>query len=592
MPILSRASAATLLTNPALSGISEAVLAHEEIYVGYSTLISKAGAAALGYPDGGDLFQHSLLIGNTTTSLSSQTADVIPGGAPIALMVDGSERVHAVFTSVDSTTMLVSHGYDFDETLKIFEHRSLVSTEQIVNNANVVYSPDGAIDSSGSPHIVQFSHDGYWLPYITKRSGTWSYEDSSGWGLYYGEQTLALDSTQTPHIIGWQSSDEYGTKGLIKHFQKSGSEWGNETVAWLPNMIEMGNLHITADNRFYFTAYEGRNLRLFRKGADRWTNEIVARNLPFEPTAVASSVTISPDGVPFVTLQVNGDTIIYDKTSGSWQKHVVATHASHTHFGRLDPPTLLFNGDGDATIVYSDATHIYTMRLLDATSASTSILSNTISDERHDGDNGAKTVANTLLRSGVMINLNITGEQDTQGGGLDVFTGVDHLIGSGHADRLVGNGHDNGLEGRTGNDTLKGEGGSDTLVGGAGNDLLNGGMGEDTLTGGSGGDRFEFTAPGAGADTITDFHAAQGDKLVFVSENFGRLPPGTVAPARFLANTTGLAATARQRFIFNTRTGVLNYDPDGNGPLAAVAMATLSHTGRLSPGQILIVANG
>ncbi|MFD1627601.1 beta strand repeat-containing protein [Azospirillum griseum] len=67
----------------------------------------------------------------------------------------------------------------------------------------------------------------------------------------------------------------------------------------------------------------------------------------------------------------------------------------------------------------------------------------------------------------------------------------------------IGNGLDNWLAGNIGNDTLDGAVGNDTLLGGLGNDVL---------TGGSGADLFAFAA-GDGQDTITDFDAAQGDRI-------------------------------------------------------------------------------
>ena len=72
------------------------------------------------------------------------------------------------------------------------------------------------------------------------------------------------------------------------------------------------------------------------------------------------------------------------------------------------------------------------------------------------------------------------------------------------------------LNGNAGNDVLYGGSGNDTLNGGNGNDVLIGGLGNDGMTGGAGADRFMFNGLiNNGADTITDFSTAQGDKLVF-----------------------------------------------------------------------------
>ncbi|MBV7388446.1 VWA domain-containing protein [Pasteurellaceae bacterium TAE3-ERU1] len=60
-------------------------------------------------------------------------------------------------------------------------------------------------------------------------------------------------------------------------------------------------------------------------------------------------------------------------------------------------------------------------------------------------------------------------------------------------------------------------GGNDTINGGNGDDIIIGGAGNDTLTGGAGADQFVYNLKGGnGDDTITDFNAADGDKLTFV----------------------------------------------------------------------------
>ena len=69
-----------------------------------------------------------------------------------------------------------------------------------------------------------------------------------------------------------------------------------------------------------------------------------------------------------------------------------------------------------------------------------------------------------------------------------------------------------GLVGSDFNDRLFGDAGDNELRGGLGADVLNGGPGNDTLTGGPGPDTFVF-APGYGADTVTDFSAAEGDRI-------------------------------------------------------------------------------
>jgi Ca2+-binding RTX toxin-like protein len=56
------------------------------------------------------------------------------------------------------------------------------------------------------------------------------------------------------------------------------------------------------------------------------------------------------------------------------------------------------------------------------------------------------------------------------------------------------------------------------VTGGAGNDWLSGDRGNDTLAGGAGADIFHTFAE-AGIDRVTDFNAAEGDRI--------QLDPGT-----------------------------------------------------------------
>ncbi|MBC6438307.1 MAG: hypothetical protein GDA52_09285 [Rhodobacteraceae bacterium] len=108
---------------------------------------------------------------------------------------------------------------------------------------------------------------------------------------------------------------------------------------------------------------------------------------------------------------------------------------------------------------------------------------------------------------------------DVLNGGLEADTlhgdaGNDSLRGDGGDDALHGGADDDTLVGGAGNDALHGGAGNDSLSGNTGNDTLDGGAGNDTLTGSAGADHFRFLESGSGADTITDFDASQGDKII------------------------------------------------------------------------------
>ncbi|MFE0754151.1 calcium-binding protein [Inquilinus sp. NPDC058860] len=116
-----------------------------------------------------------------------------------------------------------------------------------------------------------------------------------------------------------------------------------------------------------------------------------------------------------------------------------------------------------------------------------------------DLDGGAGTASYYGSATGVVVSL-VTGLGSGGEAQGDTLTGIENLAGS------------------LGNDSLVGDSGANTLSGSNGNDILTGAGGKDTLTGGAGLDRFVTSSTaqspvGAGADRITDFSHAQGDRI-------------------------------------------------------------------------------
>jgi Ca2+-binding RTX toxin-like protein len=97
---------------------------------------------------------------------------------------------------------------------------------------------------------------------------------------------------------------------------------------------------------------------------------------------------------------------------------------------------------------------------------------------------------------------------DTLYGGQD----WDTVFGGQDGDIAYGNRGDDVVYGNKGADTLFGGQANDTLFGGQSDDVLFGKTGDDVLTGGLGADLFAFHG-GSGADLITDFSFADGDRL-------------------------------------------------------------------------------
>ncbi|WP_020181320.1 M10 family metallopeptidase C-terminal domain-containing protein [Methylopila sp. M107] len=169
--------------------------------------------------------------------------------------------------------------------------------------------------------------------------------------------------------------------------------------------------------------------------------------------------------------------------------------------------------------------------------------------------------------------------------------GQDTLDGGGGADILRGGDGDDLIKGGAGHDLLVGNRGDDVLIGGAGDDVLSGRWGADTLTGGDGDDVFVF-ATGLGADEvdlITDFTTGS-DKISLDVDVFLTLEGlDGLTSDQFAVTEDGLATSADQRIIYNSKTGELFYDPDGSGSEAAILFAKLAPETDIDDGDFLIV---
>lgn len=168
--------------------------------------------------------------------------------------------------------------------------------------------------------------------------------------------------------------------------------------------------------------------------------------------------------------------------------------------------------------------------------------------------------------------------------------GADDLDASGNAlnNALVGNSGKNVLDGRDGDDRLGGGAGDDTLVGGNGNDRLAGGNGDDELVGGggndrlaggAGSDRFVFNAAldaASNVDRISDFDVA-ADTFVLDRSVFSTIVgTGTLSARQFVATATGMAQDADDRIVYETDTGRLFFDSNGNAAGGRVLFAVVS----------------
>lgn len=200
-------------------------------------------------------------------------------------------------------------------------------------------------------------------------------------------------------------------------------------------------------------------------------------------------------------------------------------------------------------------------------------------DDLINGGNGSDT-AIFVGTDKITVDLNLTDAQDT-GQGLDKLVAIENVV-SGDGDDL--------LTGNTQNNALSGGFGNDTLIGGAGSDVLTGGAGADRLTGGSGTDAFVFNTEFGidNVDRITDFNVAD-DTIRLADAIFSGIGTGALAASAFVANASGLAADGSDRIIYETDTGNLYYDADGNGAGSSVLFAVLNANLALTNADFLVI---
>ncbi|MBO3705798.1 MAG: DUF4347 domain-containing protein [Candidatus Accumulibacter sp.] len=143
----------------------------------------------------------------------------------------------------------------------------------------------------------------------------------------------------------------------------------------------------------------------------------------------------------------------------------------------------------------------------------------------------------------------------------------------------------------TGAANLNGNGLDNLLQGGSGNNRLAGGTGNDTLLGGSGADFFRFdTLPNAATnrDMIGDFNVLD-DTIGLENAVFASLATGPLAAGSFRSGAGITAAADADDFvIYDSSSGALYYDANGNAGAGPVQIASLGGGLALSPVDFLV----
>ncbi len=201
-------------------------------------------------------------------------------------------------------------------------------------------------------------------------------------------------------------------------------------------------------------------------------------------------------------------------------------------------------------------------------------------------DQGAATEVDTIIMPYLITSYTLP--KGIENGTIAAGTSNSNLTGNTGNNTLTGNAGNNLLNGAVGRDSLFGGVGNDVLIGGTSNDTLSGGTSNDTLSGGAGKDIFKFDAAlTANTDKITDFVVAD-DTIQLENAVFSKLTATGVLTAGSFVK--GAAAQDSNDFIiYNTTTGAVSYDADGNGAGAAVQIALLGANLALTTADFVVI---
>ncbi|MDQ0323503.1 Ca2+-binding RTX toxin-like protein [Pararhizobium capsulatum DSM 1112] len=254
------------------------------------------------------------------------------------------------------------------------------------------------------------------------------------------------------------------------------------------------------------------------------------------------------------TVNLGGGNDIFDTRLGTLSGTLYAEAGSDKLYGSALADTFRGGDDGDTIYGYAGNDKLYGENGNDA-------LVGGAGADALSGGAGTDRAYYSGATTGVVVSLQSPSLNTGEAKG-DTFSSIENLTGSNYNDSLFGNA------------------GANSFSGGAGNDIIKGYAGKDALAGGSGNDTFVFdTALSAATnvDTISDYNVA-ADTIRLENAIFTKLTAtGVLDATAFVKNTTGVAADASDRIVYETDTGKLLYDRDGNGAsYAGVQFAKLA----------------
>ncbi len=379
-------------------------------------------------------------------------------------------------------------------------------------------------------------------------------------GNYDGNATWSTSTSGGNHYLNdsWQAT-------VMSYFSQDENTYVNATEAYVagpmiadiiaiqdlygvPSNIRTGNTTYgfgsNAGSFFDFKNYVQNDMVAFAIFDSGGGDTINASGFSANQSIDLRAGTYSNIGGEVGNIGIAVNTVIENAVGGSGADYLLGNSAKNTLQGNSGNDQLNGGGGNDALIG----------------DAGNDLLTGGAGSDRLVGGSGADRASYGSATSGLTVNLLFPASNmgDAKG---DVFELIESLTGSAFSDSLAGTNGPNSISGGGGNDYLRGYGGN------------------DSLSGGSGSDGFIFnTALNASTnvDRITDYDVA-ADTIRLENAIFTALTAvGTLVAAAFRATTTGLAGDATDRIVYESDTGKLFYDANGNAVSGNVHFATLS----------------
>lgn len=420
----------------------------------------------------------------------------------------------------------------------------------VASGATVGSTDNSAISGIGSNHIanIQGSVVGN---YDTIKLGD-DFTVDSGQRLIVGDDGY----------IGQFSSGAYGAwiRGFNSTVENSGTIWSANIGIVIQGTSASSQSELTNTGTI-----EGKTYGILRTGTESFivqnSGTLKAGSYAFYSGDGIDQITNTGKMIGAVSLGAGAD--IFDTRLGTLSGALDGGAGSDKLYGSALGDT--FNGGDDADYIFGYAGN----DKITGGNGNDNLVGGAGADAIAGGD-GIDRIFYHEATTGVTVSL-LTPSLNTGEAKGDTFSSIENLTGSNFNDSLFGNAVANSIVAGSGNDIIKGYGGLDALTGGAGNDTfvfdtaLNATTNVDTI--------LDYNVP---ADTI------QLENAIFTTLT----ATGVLAVAAFVKNAAGVAADATDRIIYETDTGKLFYDRDGNG----AAFAGIQFA-KLAPGLALTNAD-